>query len=197
MDTFLNTLHICILINFQIRIGDILPPLICLNCSIQVGRIFEFKNQIEMAEVTLRHFVSISSAEESVKISSIPTDKSNSNMNLSEQSELFPEVESQISEESNCGVDCKIDPENTVLRCPIDMPVCQEVEVIQISRKLHKEKGLNEIDDISEKEVTVTEIFSKAQSIYKEDYTENKAKEIRNESKKSEIILNYFIQKFI
>ncbi|XP_055697557.1 zinc finger protein ZFP2-like [Phlebotomus papatasi] len=171
--------------NIHIRIGDILPPLICLNCSMQIGRIFEFKNQIEMAEVTLRHFVSITSAEESVKISSIPTDKSNSNMNLSEQSELFPEVESQISEESNCSVDCKIDPENTVLRCPIDMPVCQEVEVIQISRKHQNEKDLSKKDENSEKEVTVTETVSKTQPKYKEHYTENKAEEIRVESKKS------------
>uniref|UniRef100_A0A1B0CUQ6 ZAD domain-containing protein n=1 Tax=Lutzomyia longipalpis TaxID=7200 RepID=A0A1B0CUQ6_LUTLO len=52
------------LMNFaQIQISpeDILPPVICINCCVQIERVYEFKNQIEMAESTLRQLVNANS----------------------------------------------------------------------------------------------------------------------------------------
>lgn len=38
--------------------GDALPAHICMQCVLQVSRALSFKQQIESADATLRHFVS-------------------------------------------------------------------------------------------------------------------------------------------
>ncbi|GAB0087415.1 hypothetical protein DMENIID0001_017130 [Sergentomyia squamirostris] len=94
------------LAQIQIRLEDILPPLVCFNCAIQLSRIMEFKNQVEMAETTLRQFVNVSCAEEENRIQDPETLESTTSL----QHSPFA-YDEDISEE-----DCELSQQETVLK---------------------------------------------------------------------------------
>ncbi|XP_059611970.1 zinc finger protein 436-like [Phlebotomus argentipes] len=170
VEMLMNFAHI------DIRLDDVLPTLICLNCTMQIGRIFEFKDQIEMAEATLRHFVSVNS-HQAVKLTH--SEDSLTEIPFSEKTqEILQTVDGQSSEESNCGSDCPISPGETVLRCPIqEIQLRQEVEVIKISKRIKQDLKDEENQPKPSRDVTENEVIFQDYPVDKTEMTEEDMEE--------------------